>query len=114
MRDRKFYGDRAYKPMTPEDVEKMKQAASTYMVVRFSNNPKPFSIWSRESQNRKIHNISDAINEMFRIFNRPQWAGLVESAAIFDVRKNKKPAAENKIYQWERKIGWRLVNQPIW
>lgn len=113
MKGRKYYGDREYKPMSAEDIEKMKQAASCYMVVQFHNNPKPFSIWSRESQDPKIHNISDAINKMFWIFNRPQWKGTVASAAIFDVRRIKKPTAENKIYQWEKGV-WRLINQPIW
>jgi len=113
MKGRKFYGDRPSKPMTPEAIEKMKAAASAYMVVQFRNNPRPFSMWSKESQNPRISNINDAINSFFRIFERPQWRGQVESAAIFDVRFTKKPCAENKIYQYEGGI-WRLVNPVSW
>lgn len=113
MRGRKTYGNRPYKPMSQEALEKMKAMASCYMVVQFRNNPRPFSMWSRESQDPRITNISDAINRFFYIFDRPEWRGQVESAAIFDVRRIKKPCAENKIYQYERGV-WQLVNAPSW
>ena len=113
MKGRKHYGDRDYKPMSPEEIQKMKQAASAYMVVQFHNNDKPFSMWSRESQNRKIVNINDAVNHLKRIFARPQWNGMVAGAAIFDVRQIKKATADNKIFQWEKGV-WIQVNPVSW
>lgn len=113
IKGRQQYGQKSRPAMTQADIDHMKAEASCYMVVQFHNNPRPFSIWSKESQNKKILNISDAINEMFRIFDRPQWRGCVASAAIFDMRYTKRCSSENKIYQYEHN-SWKMVNPVSW
>lgn len=113
IRGRQQYGQKARPSLTQEARDKMISEASCYMVVQFHNNPRPFSMWSKESQNKKIVNINDAVNEMFRIFNRPDWRGCVASAAIFDMRFTKKCSAENKIYQYDG-VCWKMVNPVNW
>ena len=109
IRGRQQYGQKQRPSMTPAAIEKMKAEASCYMVVQFHNNPRPFGMWSKESQNKNIRHLGDALNEMFKVFNRPQWQGCVASAAIFDVRYTKNFSKENKIYQYEGGC-WKMVN----
>lgn len=83
------------------------------MVVKFHDG-NIWSKWSNEYKQPKIRNISDAINEMFRIVEG--FKGAVASAAIFDMRDSApeyRRGAHNKIYQYENRV-WKLEQNFTW
>ena len=83
------------------------------MVVKFHDG-NSWSKWSNEyAQPNKFLNISDSINEMFRIVADPKWRGRVASAAIFDTRTDKRFGSHNKIYQFENGT-WKMVKPFTW
>ena len=115
MQHRRYIGhsEQPAKRLSPEKAEKQKAMASCYMVVKFQDG-KTWSKWSNEHAQAKIQNISDAINEMFRIIDKSFKGSLnVHSAAIFDTRVHKKTGAFNKIYQYE-KGSWQMVQPVTW
>ncbi len=113
MRHRRTLGlEQKGKALSPEKKAKQKEMASCFMVLKF-HDANTWGKWSNEyAQASKIRNISDAINEMFRIFEK-YFRGNVASGAIFDTRKDKKLGAHNKIYQFE-KDSWTIVQAFEW
>lgn len=99
------------KPLTPERKALQREKASCYMVIKFQDGGY-FSKWSNEHAQAWIINIGEAVNEMFRIFEK-DFRRTTFSAAIFDTRENKKPGAHNKIYQYEKGV-WTMVQPFTW
>lgn len=97
--------------LSPEKKALQKEKASCYMVIRF-NDGNTWSKWSNEYDQKWILNISDAINEMFRIFDK-SFRRNTASAAIFDTREHKTIGAHNKIYQFENGT-WKIVQDFTW
>lgn len=114
MKSRRFYGhqEKPSRPLTDERKEEQKAKASCYLVIKFHDG-NTWSKWSNEhGQPKKLLNINDAVNEMFRIAHQ-YFQGKIHSAAIFDTREHKKPGAYNKIYQYEKGF-WTQVQQFTW
>jgi len=113
MKHRQSLGSEPSKrgPLSPEKKDQQREKASCYMVIRFHDN-KTWSKWSNEFAQAWINNISVAINEMFRIFDK-YFKHAAHSAAIFDTRERKTIGAHNKIYQFEKGV-WTIVQPFTW
>lgn len=114
MKHRSYLGQQTSKrkPLTDEQKEKQRQLATACLVIKF-NDGNEFKKWSNEwAQPNKFRNISEAINELFRLFGK-YWEGSTYSAALFDVRVQKHFSADNKVYQYENGQ-WKLVKPINW
>ncbi len=114
MKHRRYLGQQTStrKPLTDEQKEKQRRMATAYLVVKF-NDGNEFRKWSNEwAQPNKLRNISEAINDLFRVFAK-YWEHNTYSAAIFDVRVQKYGSAENKVYQYENGV-WKTVKPFGW
>jgi hypothetical protein len=111
MQGRKTLGQEKRKELSPEKKELQKKMASCKMVIKF-HDANTWSKWSNEYAQPRIVNISDGVNEMFRIFEK-YFRRSTHSAAIFDTRESKEIGAHNKIYQFEKGV-WTMVQPFHW
>lgn len=115
MKHRSFRGQQEpaqYRPLPPEHKALQREKASCKLIVKF-NDGNRHTKWSNEwAQPNKFRNISEAINEMFKVFDI-YWRKNAHSAVIFDTRIHKDTGAHNKIYQYENGI-WKTVNPFTW
>ena len=109
MNGRKTKGLEFRQPLTEEQKAEQKAKATCLLVIKF-HDANTWSKWSNEWKQKKLKTLNDSVNEMFRICE-VNFKNKIHSAAIFDVRTNKKPCAANKIFQFEKGF-WKVV-EPI-
>ena len=115
MKHRSFRGqqDPADRKPLPDDKKALqKEKASCKLIITFYDGNQ-HTKWSNEwAQASKIRNISDALNDLFWVFDK-YWRAQAFKAVIFDTRIHKHHGAHNKIYQYENG-SWKLEKPITW
>lgn len=113
MKGRQFIGDKNRPTMPDNKREEMIRASRACIAVKFRNNPKTLTFWSKCNQRRQHRHLGDAINYLMWLVNEYEpWRGQVASAAIFDTTGIKYCSAANKVYQYDG--SWKLENPVTW